>query len=196
MSEQLAIFISGGGSNARRIIEHFHEAAGKDSGVKVALVVASSKKAGGLLMAAEHDIPTLVLDRKSFRETKGLLNILDEFAITFIALAGFLWLVPTYLVKAYPNSIVNIHPALLPKFGGKGMYGANVHRAVKEAGETESGPTIHWVNEHYDEGAIIFQAKAGIAAEDTAQDIATKVLQLEHAHYPLVIEKILRERSV
>jgi phosphoribosylglycinamide formyltransferase-1 len=194
MSEQLAIFISGGGSNARRIIEHFHEGEGRDLGVKVALVISSSREAGGLLMAAEHDVPTLVLDRQVFRQTDDLLDILADFGVTFIALAGFLWLVPAYLIRAYPASIVNIHPALLPKFGGKGMYGANVHRAVKAAGESESGPTIHWVNEHYDEGGIIFQASAPLLPEDSAEDIAAKVLSLEHRHYPAVIEKLLEER--
>ena len=142
-------------------------------------------------MAAEKGIPTLVLARKVFRQTDQLLEVLAEHRVTFIALAGFLWLVPPYLVQAFPGRIVNIHPALLPKFGGKGMYGMNVHRAVKAAGEQESGPTIHFVNEHYDEGAIIFQAKTKIDPEDSAEEIAAKVLRLEHEHYPRVIGEVL-----
>ncbi len=189
--KNIAIFISGGGSNARKIIE-YSLAGGKDCGFKVAMLIASKPNAGGLLIAAEYDIPTLVLDRKTFRETEKLLPILDEFKIDFIVLAGFLWLVPAYLVKAFPNKIVNIHPALLPKFGGKGMYGTNVHRAVKVAGETKSGPTIHYVNEHYDEGSIIAQFSTSLSPEDTAEEIAAKVLKLEHANYAKVIEEVLK----
>ncbi|PHI20539.1 phosphoribosylglycinamide formyltransferase [Lewinellaceae bacterium SD302] len=186
--KNIAIFISGGGSNARKIIEY---SLVEDCGFKVAMLVASKPDAGGLLVAAEHNIPTLVLDRKTFRETPQLLSILKEFDIDFIVLAGFLWLVPTYLVQAFPDKIVNIHPALLPKFGGKGMYGMNVHRAVKAAGETESGPTIHFVNERYDEGNIIAQFSTPISPEDTAEKIAAKVLALEHAHYAKVVEEVL-----
>lgn len=188
--EKIAVFISGGGSNARKIIEYFHEGEGKGT-AEVAMLISNTNKAGGLQMAAEKGIPTLVLDRKIFRETEQLLDVLAEYEITFIALAGFLWLAPAYLVKAFPNRIVNIHPALLPKFGGKGMYGMNVHRAVKEAGEKTSGPTIHYVNEKYDEGAIIFQAETAISPTDSAEDIAKKVLKLEHTHYASVIESLL-----
>lgn len=196
MSKQvnIAIFISGGGSNAKKIIEYAQQ--NTDCGFKVAMLVASRPDAGGLLAAAQHQIPNLVLDRKSFRSTDDLLPILSEFNIDFIVLAGFLWLVPPYLIKAFPNSIVNIHPALLPKFGGKGMYGMNVHRAVKAAGETASGPTIHYVNEKYDDGAIIAQFSTPINASDTAEEIAAKVLQLEHAHYAQVIENILKDQQL
>jgi phosphoribosylglycinamide formyltransferase-1 len=183
----LAIFASGGGSNARRIMEYF-----KDSDrIKVALVVSNKSDAGVLNIAAEHDIPALVIHRKMFFESEEILPLLEKYRIGFIALAGFFWLVPAYLVRAFPRKIVNIHPALLPKFGGKGMYGHHVHEAVKQAGEKESGPTIHFVNEHYDEGDIIFQARCPLTADDSPEDIARKVLQLEHRHYPEVIEKVI-----
>lgn len=188
----IAIFVSGTGSNARVMIEYFRELTAKGEGdFKVAMVVSNSKTAKALDMAAQKNIPTLTLDRSAFRHTKELLDTLSEFEVNFIVLAGFLWLIPPYLVKAFPNRIVNIHPALLPKYGGKGMYGMNVHRAVKAAGETESGITIHYVNEHYDEGAIIFQAGTSLEPTDTPEDIAAKVLRLEHENYSRVVEEIL-----
>lgn len=187
---KIAVFISGGGSNAKKIIEHFHEGDGKGT-AEVAILVSNRPDAGGLLMAAEKNVPTLVLDRAVFKESTQLLDVLAERGVTFIVLAGFLWLIPAYLVQAYPKKIVNIHPALLPKFGGKGMYGMNVHRAVHAAGEKASGPTIHYVNEQYDEGAIIFQASTPLESTDSPEVIATKVLQLEHQHYPLVIDQLL-----
>ena len=186
--KKIAIFASGGGSNAQKIIEHFK---GHPS-VEIALVISNKKDAGVLGIAANHQIPTHIIERQSFYNTDVLLSVLKENSIDFIALAGFLWLVPSYLVKAFPKKIVNIHPALLPKYGGKGMYGHFVHEAVKAANETESGMTIHYVDEHYDEGTIIFQAKCAIDAEDSAAEIARKVLALEHQHFPLVIEKALR----
>ena len=177
----LAIFVSGTGSNARTIIDRFQ--AHPEDGVTVKLVVSNKATAGALTMAAERDIPTLVLERSRFRETEELLGHLRHFEVDFIALAGFLWLIPGYLVRAFPQRIVNIHPALLPKYGGKGMYGANVHRAVKAKGELESGITIHYVDERYDEGAVIFQAAVRLDAEDSAEEIAGRVLRLEHGNY-------------
>jgi phosphoribosylglycinamide formyltransferase-1 len=185
----LAIFASGGGSNARKIIEHLN--ASPD--LNVVLVVCNKKNAGVLDIAAEHGIPTLLIDRASFYESTAVLDELRSRDVDFIALAGFLWLVPGYLVQAYPRRILNIHPALLPKYGGKGMYGHHVHEAVKAAGDTVSGPTIHWVNEHYDEGDIVYQASTHLDPEDTPEDIARKVLALEHAHYPEVVERCMRE---
>lgn len=183
----IAIFASGGGSNARKIIEHF-----KQSDVaKVVLVVSNKAHAGVLGIAAEYGIPTQVIDRQGFYETEGVLEVLKDHAVDFIALAGFLWLVPVYLVRAYPGRIVNIHPALLPKFGGKGMYGHHVHEAVKAAGETETGMTIHLVNEHYDKGDILFQATCPVSPEDSPDDIARNVLVLEHRFFPEVIEKVI-----
>jgi phosphoribosylglycinamide formyltransferase-1 len=145
-----------------------------------------------LNIAKEYGIPTLIIQRKTFYETENILDDLREYHIGFIALAGFLWLVPAYLVAAYPNKMVNIHPALLPQYGGKGMYGHFVHEAVKAANETESGITIHYVNTRYDEGDYIFQAKVGLSPEDTPEIIAQKVLALEHRYFPEVIERLVR----
>ncbi len=185
--QHLAIFASGGGSNARKIIEYFKAS----PEVRVALVVSNKKTAPVLGMAAEHGIPTLVIDRTMFYETEDLLDILAQHRIDFIALAGFLWLIPPYLVGAYKGRMVNIHPALLPKYGGKGMYGHHVHEAVKAAGETETGLTIHYVNAEYDEGAVIFQARCPVDPADTPETIAAKVLALEHRHYPEVLAGLL-----
>ncbi|MEM1357632.1 MAG: phosphoribosylglycinamide formyltransferase [Bacteroidota bacterium] len=183
----LALFVSGTGSNARVIIDRFQSH--PEDGVSIGLLVSNKPKAKALLMAAERGVPTLVLNRKGFYETEDLLVQLDHFKIDFIALAGFLWLVPGYLVKAFPRRILNIHPALLPAYGGKGMYGANVHRAVKANGETESGITIHYVNEHYDEGNIVFQAAVRLDPEDSPEKIAERVLRLEHGNYWRVIRR-------
>lgn len=183
----IAIFASGAGSNARKIIEYFKNS----PDIRVALVVSNKKDAGVLDIAREHGIPTQVIDRQMFYETQDLPGILKKHEISFIVLAGFLWLLPSYLVKTYEKRIVNIHPALLPKFGGKGMYGMRVHEAVQKSGETESGITIHWVNEHYDEGDIVFQASCPVSPGDTPADIARKVQQLEHRHFPNVIEKLI-----
>lgn len=189
--QRLAIFASGTGSNAKKIIEYFEE----KPNIEVTLVVSNKASAPVLAMAAAKGVEQLVLDRKAFYETKQLLRELEKRAVDFIVLAGFLWLIPPYLVNQYKNRMVNIHPALLPKYGGKGMYGMNVHRAVKAAGEDESGITIHYVNEHYDEGSILFQASCPISSEEQPEDIAKKVQQLEHRHFAPVIEKILREKT-
>ena len=184
----IAIFASGGGSNAQKIIEHFQ----KSELAQVSLIISNRSKAGVLDKAKAQNIPTLILNREEFYDSENILKKLDVYNIDFVVLAGFLWLVPKYLVKAFKNRIVNIHPALLPKYGGKGMYGMNVHRAVHAAQEEESGPTIHFVNEHYDEGGIIFQAKCSIQPTDSPEDIAKKVLTLEHRYYPDVIESVIK----
>lgn len=184
----IAIFASGTGSNARKIIEHFKNS----PDIRVALVVSNKKDAGVLEIAREHGIPTQVIDRQMFYETEDLLGILKKHKIKFIVLAGFLWLVPSYLVKTFEKKMVNIHPALLPKFGGKGMYGMRVHEAVKENGEIETGITIHWLNEHYDEGAVVFQASCPVSPDDTSAGIARKVQELEHKYFPVVIEKLVK----
>lgn len=185
--KNIAIFASGGGSNARKIIEHF---LGNDT-ARVALVVSNRKNAGVLDIAAEHEIPTILLNRTGFYETEKLLDDLRFFEIDFIVLAGFLWLIPGYLVRAFPQKMVNIHPALLPKYGGKGMFGHHVHEAVRAAGELESGITIHFVNENYDEGDFIFQAKTLLEPDDSPEEIAQKVLRLEHHFFPKIIKKLL-----
>jgi phosphoribosylglycinamide formyltransferase-1 len=184
----IAIFASGGGSNARKIIEHFQ---GSSVG-KVVLVISNKKDAGVLDIAQEHNIPTQLLQRSLFYETTEILTVLQKHAVDLIVLAGFLWLVPDYLIQAFPKKIVNIHPALLPQFGGKGMYGGHVHAAVKAAGVQVTGITIHFANEHYDDGDIIFQATCPVMETDTPETIARKVLVLEHEHYPRVIEGVIR----
>ncbi len=162
--------------------------------IRVELVVSNRPAAPVLEKARRHDIATLVVTRSAFYETETLLDELKARQITFLVLAGFLWLVPPYLVRAYPRRIVNIHPALLPRYGGQGMYGIHVHRAVKAAGDRVSGMTIHYVNEQYDEGNIIFQADCPLDPADTPEEIAAKVLRLEHAHYAPVIENLLTHR--
>ena len=186
--KRIALFASGTGSNARKIIEYFQG----DPSVEVALVVSNKASAPVLEMAASHGVPTLLIDRHSFYQTGDLAEKLQGLHIDLIVLAGFLWLVPDSLVKAFSRRIVNIHPALLPKYGGKGMYGIHVHRAVREAGETQSGITIHYVNERYDEGDILFQATCPVAPDDDAETIARRVLELEHEHYPRIVEKLLK----
>jgi formyltetrahydrofolate-dependent phosphoribosylglycinamide formyltransferase len=186
--KNIAIFASGTGTNARKIIEHF-----KQSQIaRVALIVCNNPNAGVLNIAAEHNVPVVMVNRKSFLSDTICLNELKLHKIELVVLAGFLWMIPKYLVEAYPNRIINIHPALLPKFGGKGMYGENVHRAVIEAGEKESGITIHYVDEHYDNGDIIFQAKCEVKADDSPASLAQRIHELEHEHFAKVIEKLLR----
>lgn len=185
--KNIAIFASGSGSNARKIIEYFKN----HPSVKVALVVSNKPEAGVLAIAKEHNIDTLILSKSVFYETEDILKTLAQYNISFIVLAGFLLLVPQYIIRRFNKKIINIHPALLPKFGGKGMYGSHVHEAVKLAQETETGITIHFCNAHYDEGDIVFQAKTPVSPHDTPQDIARKVLALEHEHFAKVIEKVV-----
>ncbi len=189
MLHHIAIFASGTGSNAKKIVEHFKH----NHNITVSLIVTNNADAPVLVMAREYGIPTLVIDRDYFYKTEDILKNFNKFSIDFVVLAGFLWLVPTYLVRAFEKRMVNIHPALLPKYGGKGMYGMRVHEAVKKAGDTETGITIHFVNEQYDDGDIVFQAKCLVNTEDSPEDIAKKIHQLEHRHFPKVIEKLLAE---
>ncbi|HMO39306.1 MAG TPA: phosphoribosylglycinamide formyltransferase [Saprospiraceae bacterium] len=185
--KNLAVFASGTGSNAKKIIEYFAE----NPHIRVRFVVSNKKDAPVLAMALAHGIETLVVTRADFYETENLLRELHMRAIDLIVLAGFLWLVPPYLIKAYERRIINIHPALLPHYGGKGMYGMRVHEAVRAAGERESGITIHHVNERYDEGDIIFQATCELEPNDTSEIIAHKVQTLEHQYFAPVIEQLL-----
>ncbi len=187
----IAIFASGAGSNAQTIIDYFREG----HGVRVALVVSNRADAGVLQIAENEGIPYAIVGKEEYLDEEILLGLLQFHKIDFVVLAGFLWLIPPFLIAKYPNRIVNIHPALLPKYGGKGMYGTKVHEAVKAAGEAESGITIHYVNEHFDEGEIIFQAQCPIAPEDTADDIRKKVQALEHEHYPKVLTELLKTRK-
>lgn len=184
---QIALFASGAGSNARRIMEHFQS----HPRVQVKLVVSNNPAAGVLTLAREAGIPTLLIDKQQFNKGDGYLPLLREAGIGFIVLAGFLWKVPPVLIQAFPRRIVNIHPALLPKYGGKGMYGHHVHEAVLAAGDRESGITIHYADEQYDHGQTIFQATCPVEPGDTPASLAAKVQQLEHRHYPEVLEKLL-----
>jgi phosphoribosylglycinamide formyltransferase-1 len=181
---RIAIFASGSGSNAATIMDHFKE---NDLG-EVVLVVTNNTEAGVIVKAEQRAVPVSVLGSGSWRDTAALLQLLERYDVDFIVLAGWLKLIDADLVKAFPNRIVNIHPALLPKFGGKGMYGMNVHKAVVASGEKESGMTIHYVNEVYDSGAIIHQSKTSLKSSDSPEQVAKKVLKLEHEHYPKVIE--------
>lgn len=153
------------------------------------MLLSNSPQAYALERAKKLSIPSKVFNRTIFRESEDVLIWLRDSSVTHIVLAGFMWLVPAYLIKAFPGKIINIHPALLPKFGGKGMYGMHVHEAVKTTGEKETGITIHEVNEQYDEGKILFQARCEVSSSDSPDDIAKRVHQLEYAYYPRVIEE-------
>lgn len=181
------MFASGKGSNAKEIINRFrtHEK------IRVSLIVSNKAEAGVLDIARSEKLETLVIDRERFLKGDGFVPLLKEKGIDWIILAGFLWKVPLTLIQAYPSRIINIHPALLPKFGGKGMYGHFVHEAVIKAEETESGITIHFVDEQYDHGQTIFQATCPIEPGDTPETLAEKIHALEHRHYPEVIERLI-----
>lgn len=182
---RLALLASGSGTNAETIIRYFSH----HSDIEVVLLLSNNPQAAALEKAQRLGIPAVVFNGQQFRESDFVLNHLREHGATHLVLAGFLWLVPANLLHVFTNRIINIHPALLPKFGGKGMYGCKVHEAVKAAGEKETGITIHEVNEHFDEGRILFQATCPIEATDTVEIIAKKVQALEHTHYPQVIER-------
>ena len=185
--KNIAIFASGSGTNAQKIMEHFENR----NDIKVRLVLVNNSEAGVIQRAEKFNVPVLKFNRQQFSKSNDVVDILINYQIDLVVLAGFLWLVPANMVTLFPNKIVNIHPALLPNYGGKGMYGDNVHKAVIAAKEKQSGITIHYVNEQYDEGAIIAQYKCEIAPTDTADDLATKIHKLEHQYFPSVIEEIL-----
>lgn len=187
----IAIFASGSGSNAENISNYFKD---KD-GVSIRLIISNKADAFVHKRAEVLGIKSLTFSKDSFENSDLVLDCLKENKINFIVLAGFLLKVPQNLIDAYPQRIINIHPALLPKFGGKGMYGDNVHKAVVAAREPESGITIHYINENYDEGAIIFQARCDVLPDDTYQDVAEKVHQLEYLHFPPVINSVIAELS-
>ncbi len=192
----VAIFASGAGSNAEKIIEHAMLANKSGKGhYSVDLIVCNKPGAGVLAIAARYGIETLLIDKEQFFKGDGYVTKLKNLGIQFIVLAGFLWKVPTSLIRAYPDKIINIHPALLPGYGGKGMYGSKVHEAIIAAGDKESGITIHYVDELYDHGSIIFQGRCAIDEKDTAETLAQKIHVLEHRHYPQVIEDLLKMQN-
>lgn len=186
---KIAILASGSGSNAENIIEYFKD----NNNVEFPCILTNNPNAYVIERARKLNVESIVFNRKEFRDEDKITNLLIEKNIDLIVLAGFLWLIPQSMIKAFPNKIINIHPALLPKYGGKGMYGDNVHKAVFENKEKESGITIHYVNEKYDDGEHIFQAKCEIEESDTPDKIAKKVHELEYEHFPKIIEKIVRE---
>jgi phosphoribosylglycinamide formyltransferase 1 len=183
----IAIFASGSGTNAENIIQYFEH----HPYIRIKCVLSNKKDAYVLERAKKYAINTKIFDKKIFCETEAIVDYLAQEKIDFIILAGFLWLIPSYLIKAFPKKIINIHPALLPKYGGKGMYGMNVHKAVFENQEKISGITIHYASEIYDEGEVIFQASCTLTSEDTPERIAQKIHELEYEHFPKIIEKII-----
>jgi len=191
MVQNIIIFASGSGSNAVNTCMYF----ANHPTIKVKALFCNNPMAGVIAKMEALNIPVILFNRADFRNEQWLENNLIRFEPSLICLLGFLWKIPAHLVQAYPHKILNLHPALLPKFGGKGMYGHFVHEAVKAANEKESGITLHWVNEHYDEGGIIAQFKFSIEPNDSAQNIAEKVQALEHEHVPKVIEKVLEENA-
>jgi phosphoribosylglycinamide formyltransferase-1 len=189
MKMNIAIFASGGGTNAENIIRYFQDS----ELVHTALVVSNKADAPVLQKAQQLGVRTQVVTKAQLNDEAVMMPLLREYAVDFVVLAGFLPLIPDFLVEAYPRRIVNIHPSLLPKYGGKGMWGHHVHEAVKAAGETETGMTVHWVTPVCDGGEIIAQYRVALSPEDTADDIAAKEHVLEMKYYPPLIEKILRE---
>ncbi len=184
ITSRIAVFASGSGTNAEAIFKYFLN----HPSIEVVLLLSNNPNAFALERAMKFNVPTRVFTKAQFRNSNDVLNWLREYRVTHIALAGFLWLIPKNLLQEFSDRIINIHPALLPKFGGKGMYGMKVHEQVKTTTEKETGITIHLVNEQYDTGKILFQAKCPVDTDDTPEQIAAKVHQLEHAHYARVIE--------
>ncbi|MCX2574694.1 phosphoribosylglycinamide formyltransferase [Pedobacter sandarakinus] len=189
MKKRIAIFASGSGSNAQKLMEHFK----RSNDIEISLVLTNNADAYVLQRADNFEIPTHIFDKHEFYKTDEVTDLLKNLDIDFIVLAGFLWLIPQNLINAYPGRIVNIHPAILPKFGGKGMYGDRVHNAVLAAGESEGGITIHYVDEHYDEGEYIYQARYKIEKSDNLEMVKFKGQQLEHLHYPKVVETLVKK---
>lgn len=187
----LAIFASGSGSNAENIIRYFLN----EPQIRISCICTNRPDAFVIERVAPYNIPVLVFTKADFYQSEIVLNYLIKNNIHWIILAGFLWLVPAYLIDHFPNRIINIHPALLPKFGGKGMYGLHVHQAVIDQKETSSGISIHYVNREYDKGSLIFQATCKVEQDDTADSLADRVHQLEYMHFPKIIHKVILESS-
>ena len=186
-TKNLVLFASGSGSNVENIASFFRE----DPRVRIKGVLCNNPKAGVVDRCRRLKLPLFCFNRPAYQEQEGLLQLLRALEPDLIVLAGFLWKIPEEMVRAFPQKIINIHPALLPRFGGKGMYGMHVHQAVLAKGEKESGITVHFVNEAYDEGAIILQEKVAIVEGETPESLAGKIHQLEYKHYPGVIGNLL-----
>ena len=182
--KRIAIFASGEGSNAQKIMEHFKD----HSVIEIGLIISNKENAGVFKHAKNFQLRSIVLSKAQIKNPSEIIELLNENNIDIIILAGYLKKIPDELIKAYPSKILNIHPALLPKYGGKGMYGLNVHKAVKANADLVSGPTIHLVNEEYDKGQILFQKEVQLMNTDAPEEIAAKVLKVEHAEYAKVIE--------
>ena len=185
--KKIVIFASGGGSNAQAILDYFEDSVN----ISVVLILTNNANAGVLERAKKAGVAGMSFNKYAFAKANSVHHLLKSIDPDLIVLAGFLWKFPDFLIADFPNKIINIHPALLPKYGGKGMYGMNVHKAVVENAEKESGITIHYVNENYDEGGVILQASCKLNATYTAEEVARKVLQLEHEHFPKIIERLL-----
>ncbi|GAB2984846.1 phosphoribosylglycinamide formyltransferase [Mucilaginibacter puniceus] len=189
MKKRIAIFASGSGSNAQKIMEHFK----RHTEAEVVLILTNNPSAYVLQRADNFEIPSHIFTRQEFYETDDVIRMLKNLQVDLIVLAGFLWLVPPELLQAFPNKIINLHPALLPKYGGKGMYGDHVHKAILAANEEESGITIHFASEQFDEGEIIHQSKFKIEPGDNLEMVKFKGQQLEHQYFPKVIENLLKK---
>ncbi|MCX7546516.1 phosphoribosylglycinamide formyltransferase [Xanthomarina sp. F1114] len=187
--KRIVIFASGSGTNAENLITYFKNS----SFASVVLVLSNNPHAKVLDRAKNFEVSAMSFNRMAFTKTNNVLDLLNANKPDLIVLAGFLWKFPESILKEFPNKVINIHPALLPKYGGKGMYGGFVHEAVVANKEIETGITIHYVNEHYDEGAIIFQATCKVESTDLAQDVAAKIHELEMEHFPKVVEGLLKE---
>ena len=185
----IVLFASGSGSNVENIFNYFRS----DPGVRIGAVLTNNNRAAVLDRCLRLEVPAYSFNKAAWQETGAIISLLNHLNTDLIVLAGFLWKVPAALIQAYPNRIVNIHPALLPKYGGKGMYGMKVHQAVHESGDPESGISVHYINEHYDEGDIILQVRTAIHPEDSPETIADKIHRLEYRHYPEVIAQLLRK---
>lgn len=195
--KHIAIFASGAGSNAEKIIQYFADANSNYASplAKISLIISNKADAGVLKIAAQHTIPALVLEKEIFFRGNAYVDELKDAKIDLIVLAGFLWKIPVLLINAFPEKIINIHPALLPAYGGKGMYGKHVHEAVLANKEKESGITIHYVDPLYDHGAVIFQTRCPVLENDTPETLAQRIHKLEHEYFPKVIEKILLQTA-
>lgn len=192
MKYNLAILASGSGTNAENIVLYFKN----NPSFNISIIISNKANAFVIERAKRLDIDNKIIIKEEWNDEKSVLDLFDTHHIDYIILAGYLLKIPTYLLNKYPNRIINIHPALLPKFGGKGMYGDAVHKAVVQAQEKETGITIHFCNEHYDEGNIIFQEKCEVLPTDTYEDVANKVHKLEYKYYPKVIEELLINSNI